>query len=231
MIGRVGILVPAYCAEATLGPLLAKLRALHPTLPVLVVDDGSPDATAQVAAAGGAEVLRLPENAGKGSALFQGLTWAARKGWEWAACLDADGQHRPEDLEQFLALDPDPDLAVVVGARRLAPPEMPWPRVASNRLTTWLLSLQARQPLWDSQCGYRLVRLSAFLRSGLPERGRFEWESEALVRLARKAGRVGRVRIATVYEDAGSHIRPWRDTWRFVRLWWRLWAEIARGRI
>jgi hypothetical protein len=86
-----------------------------------------------------------------------------------------------------------------------------------------LLSLQAGKPLWDSQCGFRMVRTQAFVQAQMPEVGRFEWESRCLVTLARQGWGIERVRIATVYEGAESHIRPWRDTGRFIRLWFSLW--------
>jgi glycosyltransferase involved in cell wall biosynthesis len=228
MAERTAILVPAYQARATVGGVVARLRELHPDLPVLVVDDGSRDGTGKAAREAGAQVLELPQNGGKGTALSTGMSRLAQEGFEWALCLDADGQHLPEDVAGFLSHRPSDRCGVVVGARDLRPRSMPWPRVCSNRLTTFLLGLQAGKRLWDSQCGFRMVRLAAAAEAGLPAHGRFEWESEALVRIARARWDVERVRVRTVYNDAGSHIRPWRDTMRFVRLWFRLWAWILR---
>lgn len=220
---RVGVLVPAFRAESTVGDVVRAARALgHP---VLVVDDGSPDATAERAAEAGADVVRMAENGGKGTALWNGFLRARERGWEWVVAMDADGQHAPESLSRFLERVDGPD-GVVVGARKLSVPDMPWPRVCSNRLTTTLLSWQAGCRLWDSQCGYRMYRLEAVMGAGLPERGRFEWESEAIVRIARSGWSIGRIDVPTIYGDAGSHIRPWRDTVRFVRLWFRLWKVV-----
>jgi glycosyltransferase involved in cell wall biosynthesis len=221
--GVVGILIPAYQARSTVGALVSRLRSLHPALPVLVVDDGSADGTDRVAREAGAEVLVLPVNGGKGTALAAGFVRAAQQGWEWVLALDADGQHPPEEVGRFLSHSPDIRCGLVVGGRDLRPSSMPVARVCSNRLTTFLLELQAGCRLWDSQCGFRMYRLAAVREAALPDSGRFEWESGALVRLARAGWGVEHVEISTVYGDAGSHIRPWRDTARFVRLWFGLW--------
>jgi glycosyltransferase involved in cell wall biosynthesis len=228
--GTVGVLIPAYRARATIGPLVEELRSRHPTLPILVVDDGSGDGTDDAARAAGAEVLVQSVNGGKGTALSRGLSVASELGWEWAVAMDADGQHPPEDVEQFLSHHPSDDCGLVVGARELHPRSMPWPRVCSNRLTTFLLEIQAGCRLWDSQCGFRMYRMTAIRAAHLPVTGRFEWESGALVRVARSGWGVERVGISTVYNDAGSHIRPWRDTARFVRLWFGLWRWLLSTR-
>ncbi len=221
-LGR-AVLIPAYRAERTVGAVVARLRELHPGLHVLVVDDGSGDATAERARQAGAEVVSLGTNSGKGSALAAGLAALREQGFEWALAMDSDGQHLPEDASKFLSTTFSDTCGLVVGARRLHPGSMPLPRVCSNRLTTALLELQAGKRLWDSQCGYRMYRLEALAKAKVPATGRFEWESEAMVRIARCGYDVRKVDIATVYGDEGSHIRPWRDTGRFVRLWFRLW--------
>jgi glycosyltransferase involved in cell wall biosynthesis len=224
----IGVVVPAYRAEASIGDVVRAVRAAG--LPVVVVDDGSPDRTSECAGEAGAEVVRLPQNAGKGSALHAGIVHAHARGWTWMVAMDADGQHAPSALVSFCA-KVESRAGVVVGARRLRPDVMPWPRVCSNRLTTLLLSVQAGCRLWDSQCGYRMYRVDACLSANLPATGRFEWESEALVRMARHGWAVDRVDVPTLYGDETSHIRPWRDTARFVGLWFRLWGQILSGRI
>jgi len=217
------VLIPAYRAERTVGAVIAKLRELHPDLHVMVVDDGSGDATAANARTAGAEVVSLETNSGKGSALATGLAALRDQGFEWALAMDSDGQHLPEDAVKFLSTTLSDRCGLVVGARRLHPDSMPFPRVCSNRLTTALLELQAGKRLWDSQCGFRMYRLEAVAKANVPVTGRFEWESEAMVRIARSGYDVEKVDIATVYGEEGSHIRPWRDTGRFIRLWFRLW--------
>lgn len=225
---RVGVAIPAYRAESSIAAVVARVRAMG--YPVLVIDDGSPDETSRCAIEAGATVVRLEANQGKGTALWTALQRSRDLGWIWMVAMDADGQHDPACLEAFSAVD-STEVGVVIGARLLKPDVMPLPRVCSNRLTTALLSLQAGCLLHDSQCGYRMYRVEAALASSLPEQGRFEWESEALVRIARKGWAVAKVDVPTLYGDEVSNIRPWRDTARFVRLWFRLWREILTGRI
>lgn len=220
--------IPAYRAEASIAVVVTRVRALG--YPVVVIDDGSPDETSLRAAQAGATVVRLPTNQGKGTALWAALEHARAASWTWMVAMDADGQHDPACLSAFQEAS-STNVGVVVGARRLHPEVMPLPRVCSNRLTTALLSLQAGCPLFDSQCGYRMYRVEAAMGSQLPMQGRFEWESEALVRIARKGWGIGRVEVPTLYGEEVSNIRPWRDTSRFVGLWFRLWREILTRRI
>lgn len=108
--------MPAFSEEAALGPVLREVAAAVPTVDVLVVDDGSPDLTAQIARAGGARVLRLPFNLGVGAAVRAGLRFAEEQGYERVVVVDADGQHDPAAISTLLRrLDDGADL--VVGSR------------------------------------------------------------------------------------------------------------------
>ena len=95
------VLVPAYNEEASLPGVLREIAESLPGAGVAVVDDGSQDATASVAAAGGATVLRLPCNMGVGPALQAGMRWAVEEGYELVLRLDADGQHIPAEAEKL----------------------------------------------------------------------------------------------------------------------------------
>lgn len=116
----VAVIIPAYNEEGALPAVLAELRSVlrargveaHP----IVVDDGSADRTAQIAAEGGAIVLRLPYNLGIGGALRTGFRYAVDHGYRRAVQFDADGQHDPTEIEALLeALDSGADL--VIGSR------------------------------------------------------------------------------------------------------------------
>jgi glycosyltransferase involved in cell wall biosynthesis len=113
---RTLVIIPALDEEAALPGTLAELRALHPELDVLVVDDGSTDRTVTVARAAGAVVARLPFHLGIGCALRTGFRYALAEGYDRAVQLDADGQHDPEQIPMLLsALDDGADM--VIGSR------------------------------------------------------------------------------------------------------------------
>lgn len=97
----VWVVIAAYNEAPALGRVLAGLAGLPYC--ILVVDDGSSDATAEIAARGGAEVIRHPINLGQGAALQTGIEYALTRGATHLVTFDADGQHRPEDIAALLA--------------------------------------------------------------------------------------------------------------------------------
>src|SRR5262249_38075164 len=130
--------VPAYQAERTIGDVVRGVRAAGLER-VLVIDDGSRDATAGVAAQAGASVLKHAANRGKGEALWSGFRAALRAACEAVVALDADGKHDPGELPRLVgAWRRQPD-ALVVGARELSPSLMPGRSRVGNRVSTWFL--------------------------------------------------------------------------------------------
>ena len=99
---HIWVVVPAYNEATVIASVVAGVYA--PLRDVVVVDDCSTDDTSAVAAAAGATVLRHPVNFGQGAALRTGITWALRHGANHVITFDADGQHRPEDIESLLAV-------------------------------------------------------------------------------------------------------------------------------
>lgn len=211
---RVCAVIPARDAAPTIGDVVRGLRATLPEATVIVVDDGSADETAARAREAGAVVLRHAINRGKGAALETGFDEALRRGADAALALDADGQHDPSWAPRILEGLSGADL--VVGSRLQSRAEMPWLRRMTNDVTSWWVSRLAGMPIEDSQSGYRAIR-APVLRRVRPEARRFEYESEYLVAAARAGFRIAAVPIPTLYNAPGSHIRPLRDTARFVR--------------
>jgi len=113
---RVAI-VPALNEEHTIARVLDELRAFDPGLDVVVIDDGSSDRTADVAAASGAYVLRLPFNLGIGGAVQTGFKFAFERGYDIAVRVDGDGQHDPAQLERILEPVLRGEADIVVGSR------------------------------------------------------------------------------------------------------------------
>ncbi len=110
------VIIPAFNEEESLPAVLRRLDEVVPEADVVVVDDGSSDATAAVGRAGGAVVLSLPFNLGIGGALRAGFSYAVRNGYRIAIQFDADGQHEATSIADIVAeLDTGADL--VIGSR------------------------------------------------------------------------------------------------------------------
>src|SRR5512147_1986690 len=127
--------IPANNEAGGITPVIQGARA-H--LPVLVVDDGSKDATSQVARAAGADVLRQEPNQGKGQALKTGFRRALELGYDAVLTMDADGQHDPAEIPAFLERFSAGQGDLIIGARdyRL----MPIVRRCSNTVGRWTFS-------------------------------------------------------------------------------------------
>jgi glycosyltransferase involved in cell wall biosynthesis len=146
------IVIPAYNEGDAVGAVIAKLRALRPEAEIVVVDDGSKDDTAQVAAEAGARVVRHPYNKGNGAAVKTGLRNARG---DVVLLLDADGQHPAEDIEHVLAGMGEYDL--VVGARTRQS-ETSWLRDLGNGIFNGLGSYLAGRKIPDLTSGFRAMK-------------------------------------------------------------------------
>ncbi len=217
---KIAALIPAYNEEKHLADVLRQTKVY--LADILVVDDGSADRTAEVARENGVEVLVNRRNLGKGASLVAGLDHLFANGYDAAMCLDADGQHLPAEIPRFLAAAENADL--VVGDRMADIKHMPFARLWTNRVTSWILSRLAGVTVTDCQCGFRLVRKEAWQGVKVASRN-FDFEGEMIVAIGRKGFRVKSVPVSTVYGDEVSAIHPARDTVRFFQMVWRLWRR------
>lgn len=154
---RTLIIIPALNEEAALPAVLSSLAKDARGCEVLVVDDGSRDATVRVAEAGGARVAQLPFNLGIGGALRTGFRYAVRNDYDRAAQFDADGQHDANALSAlFRELDRGADL--VIGSR-FATDDREYRsgriRGGAMNILRMFLGLLAGQPFTDTSSGFR----------------------------------------------------------------------------
>ncbi len=233
------VLVPAFNAALLLPNVLERLARVHPPGATIVIDDGSSDGTSEVARSHGVRVIKHPANRGKGAALLTGFAAACASGADAAVTLDADGQHKPEDLPRMMAALEGADM--VVGAR-VRTDAMPPHRRFGNALSAGFLTWLAGTPLPDVQSGYRVHRRSVLDALGLsgaqvppgalkppPFRSTgYGFESEILVAAARYGFTIANVPIEAVYEGAPSHFHPLRELPRFTSLYARLMADAGR---
>jgi glycosyltransferase involved in cell wall biosynthesis len=111
------VFIPAWNEEENVPGVLADLRTTLPDVDVLVVDDGSIDGTAEVARAGGAQVLSFETNRGLPEGIAAGYRWALEHDYAFCGRVDADGQHPPAELRRLLELVRSGECDVAVGSR------------------------------------------------------------------------------------------------------------------
>lgn len=239
--------IPTYQNAKTLLKVVADVHRVVDT--VFVVDDGSNDGTAALLdKATGNErpekVLTHPKNCGKGAALKTGLTYARQQGFRYAVTVDADGQHRADDIPALLkAVEEEPD-ALVIGSRGLQHENMPVKSTFANRFSNFWFALQTLQRLPDTQSGLRIYPLRCL--HGLRwMSARYEAELTLLVFSAWAGVKLLPVPVSVYYpprDQRVTHFRPGRDFTRISMLntllcflmvvygWPRIFCrQIARG--
>lgn len=213
----VACVVPALDAAATLGAVATRLREALPHATIVVVDDGSSDATSEVARGCCDVLVRFPVNRGKGAALRAGIAEAMDRGVSAIVTVDADGQHPPELAPALLGMLARTDIAV--GARSRQAGAMPLGRRMTNALASAAVGAIIGRGVRDSQSGFRAIR-RAVLESVTARGDRYEYETDFLIQAGRAGFRIEALPIATVY-GAPSHFRALRDSTRVVRTIWR----------
>jgi glycosyltransferase involved in cell wall biosynthesis len=206
-------IIPAYNAESSVGKIIERTKKYIPR--VIVVNDGSTDRTEDVARSGAAEVVSLPSNRGKGFALRQGFGCALSNGCKAILTLDADGQHDPADIPNFLDAHERDTQAILIGTRMAQADRFPTQRYYSNRTAAYFISKALGQYLEDTQCGFRLYPAET-LRSIPLTTSHFQTETEVLLRAVRRGIPLNSVPVKNIYHLNGnaprSNFRPVIDT-------------------
>jgi glycosyltransferase involved in cell wall biosynthesis len=212
----IAAVIPAYREEKHIADVVQRTRVQLDH--VLVIDDGSDDETHKRAREAGAEVAIHSENRGKGEAIKTGLRHWLDRGLQFVVILDADGQHRPEEIERFVAAAYSPAKPkLVVGNRMDDVTRMPLVRRFVNRYMSGKISRVCGQTIPDTQCGFRMMHRD-LIPDVLGGANRFDYETEMLIIASRNGCRIDSVPITTVYCDEVSSIHPVRDTIRFFKL-------------
>jgi glycosyltransferase involved in cell wall biosynthesis len=212
---RFAAVIPAFDEEKHIGDVARRTCAKLEH--VLVVDDGSTDATADRAREAGAEVIVHPENRGKGESIKTGLRHWLDRQFDYIIILDADGQHLPEEIDRFIDLTSTSDAGMFVGSRMNDVSSMPLVRRMVNRYMSNKISRVCGQDIPDTQCGFRMLHRE-LIPDVLGGANRFDYETEMLIIASRKGQKIEAVPISTVYSDEVSSIHPVRDTLRFFKL-------------
>ncbi len=224
MTPRLLAVVPAFNEAPTVGAVVAALREV---CPVIVVDDGSTDATgARALAAGATRVIMRARRGGKGAALRGGFAEALRLGARAVATLDGDGQHDPADLPRLLAAARSSPRALVLGNRlaREDGARIPAARRGAIRLADRVVRWLTGAAIRDTQCGFR-VYPAAFLRAAALREEGFVLETEALVGAVRLGYPLVSVPVRAIYPPGRrSRFRALGDG---LRIGWYLTRQLA----
>lgn len=231
--GRGLAIVPAFNEAASIGATLEGLRRAMPSLDVVVIDDGSDDATAEVARAAGATVLHLPYNLGIGGALRTGFRFATRRGYDWAVQVDADGQHDPAELQAIIGpLSTGADL--VIGSRFAVGSgayEVPRLRKRAMSLLRITLRILLGRSFTDTSSGFRAFSprcLEHFSRTYPAE---YMESVEALLMACYSGLHVVEVPVTMHQRDAGvASNRRWRLIYHYLRIYVVLLSSASRRR-
>jgi len=220
-VRRVAI-VPALNEEATVGRVIDELRAFDPGLDIVVVDDGSVDATAHVAAAKGARVLRLPFNLGIGGAVQTGFRYAFEHDYDVAVRVDGDGQHDPAQLGRVLEPVLRGDADIAVGSRFAVEGASGYRSSRSRRigirLLAWVVSRIVGRRVTDTTSGFQALNregIALFARDYPHDYP----EVEATVMVVKHRLRLKEVPV-TMRERAGgvSSINAWASIYYMAKV-------------
>ena len=206
---EVTILLPAYNEAGVIGETIRAIRALHPDFEILVVDDGSTDNTMREAMEAGANVWPHPYNMGNGAAIKSGLRCARG---EWVLMMDADGQHKPEDIARLLEHKDRYDM--VVGARTRQS-ETSAHRDLANWVYNRFASYVTQFKVEDLTSGFRLVRLSVARQFIYLLPNTFSYPSTLTLGYLRSGRTVKYIPIQTKARVGKSKIKLLKDGARF----------------
>jgi glycosyltransferase involved in cell wall biosynthesis len=206
------VVLPTYQEAATISAVVRRVRSALPAASVLVVDDASPDGTADLvdglaAELGQVAVLRRPAKAGLGSAYREGFAWGLARGFDAFVEMDADLSHDPDALPMLIdRLEEGADL--VIGSRYVAGGSIPswsWRRLALSRAGNRYAAVMLNLPVHDATSGYRVYRgsaLSALDLSTIRADG-YGFQIEMAYRIDRAGGKVVEVPISFVDRTMG----------------------------
>jgi len=231
MTMRVFVSVPTYREAENIEELLRRLRCSVPDAHILVIDDGSPDGTAELAdkigvELGGIEVLRRPAKSGLGAAYRAGHAIGVARGYDVMVQIDADLSHQPEALPSMLAAVEDgADLAI--GSRYVEGGAIPhWPvyRLALSRWGCTYAAWALRTGVADSTAGYRAYRASALktIHFESTRANGYTFQIEMTYRLVQAGGRVTEVPITFLDRERGTSKMSGRivvEAMALVTLW------------
>jgi len=236
---RVAVVIPAFNEELRIRDVVA--GALREAAHVIVVDDGSTDATLERIADLPVQLIRHAQRGGKGEGLRTGFRAALALGVDGVLTMDGDGQHLAEDIPRLLAAAAKYPQHIVIGARLKKRSQQPWHRRLANEFGDWGIAWAMGYRVADTQSGQRYYPRAVCELADVAGEG-FVFEADILIQAARRLGtRCVCVPIESRYAGDGlagqfrrSHFRPLHDLWRItshvVKRVWTHGRVVARYR-
>jgi len=229
---RTLVIIPAYNEEASLGRVIQQVREAMPGTDIIVINDGSRDATEHVGLKHGVTVASLPYNLGIGSAMQTGFMYAREHGYDVAFQVDGDGQHDPTELHELLEELVSTSADVVIGSRYIE--DRGYITPAARRLgiviLARLISLLIGRKVTDPTSGFRALnrRAISFCADDYP----FDYpEPEAVVLMKRAGLEIHEIPVTMNPRYGGqSSITPFRSAYYMVKVIMAIVIGLLRGR-
>ena len=219
------IIIPIYNCEKHLSELFSRIKAVSEDCQILWINDGSTDNSLIIikkhqiedAWVNRMKFIDLGRNRGKGYALKMGFIQAQRKGFQYVITMDADLQHEPALIPNFIKTQNLFEANLVIGFRNFNFRNMPFTRVFSNSITSSIVSHVTDKKILDSQSGFRLYDLNFFDEKEI-KTDRYQMETEILLKFIKKGARICHTEIPVIYRNEKSHISHFRDIVNFVKV-------------
>jgi glycosyltransferase involved in cell wall biosynthesis len=209
----VSIVLPAFNEEKGLDRLLPELRKLYPTYEIVVIDDGSTDASKSICIKNSVKVFSHPYPMGNGAAIKSGARHASS---DILVFMDADGQHNPEDIKLLVEKLCNEQYDMVVGSRVLSTHSSPMKR-AGNWFYNRFASIMTGHTILDLTSGFRAVKADIFRKFLYLLPNGFSYPTTSTMAFFRSAHPVGFINIHAGIRQKGTHsnIKIFKDGIRF----------------
>lgn len=240
MAERALIIIPTYNERENISRMIHTVLGKDPRLEILVVDDGSPDGTAGIVEAIGAQearahILKRPKKMGLGTAYIAGFRWALERGYDYVLEMDADFSHDPAHLPEFLRAIETADLVIGSRYREGKVTVVNWPM--SRLLLSYFANLYARVvtgvPLWDLTAGFKCFRRTVLESIDLDDvrSNGYAFQIEMHFRAWRKRFRIVEIPIVFVDRTEGTSKMSKSIVREAIWMVWRLRLWSITGRV